>query len=281
MDAKHFSLLALGTFYIFVLASSATYLALVGPTNATLYDGEKIYLGKVGPGESFFVLANASTTNSSGVLINKGWSTLKTISLPSGWSSQASLLYEDPMRTKITVSPTAANGTYEITLRAINIQNLSKLGNLTIYVYVNVTPDVFNVKVSPSSLSSGVGQPANFYITINNTGLSDDPFFITASNLPAWNLSESVIAIHSEVNTFAYPVFVNEPGVYKLNITVGAATSPLVQKSYPADFTVAAGLINDYNAVGQGAVLSPIIFEPAYSLMDLLSALYNLILNNK
>lgn len=259
--------------------NASTYLTVIGPVSGTLYNNQSVYLGKVGPGESFYVLANPNTTNMTGTYVNIGWDTLEALNLPNGWSSQQSPLYENPMKMKITVSPDAQYGSYRLTLRAVNVQNYSRLGNLTFFGSVNVTPNVFSVGVSPGSLSSGIGQPVNLNIEINNTGISDDPFTISATGLPAWNITNEVISLHSTKNTFAYPIFADEPGVYNLNLSVASATSPLVRVSYPVRFVVKESLLNDYNAVGNGIDLSPIIFEPAYVFMSALGYVYKLMVH--
>lgn len=256
--------------------NASTYVSIVGPVNSTLTNGQSVYLGKVGPGESFYVLANPNTTTPSGNFVNIGWDTLQAVNLPSGWSSQASPLYENPMKMKITVAPDQPFGTYQVEFKAVNIQNYSGLGNLTFYGYLNVTSQVFNVKINPTTVSSGIGQPVNFYISVNNTGISDDPFLISASGLPAWNVTDEVISLHSHTTTFTYPVFGNEPGVYPFNLTVSSATSSLISKTYKVNLVVKESLLNDYNAVGSGIGLSPIIFEPAYAFMSLLSYLYGM-----
>jgi hypothetical protein len=265
------------TAFALASASGATYLQIQGPVSTQLLNNGSIYLGKVGPGESFYVLASATTTNQTGFLINVGWDTLTAVKLPSGWSSQASPLYGNPMKMKVTVSPSAKNGTYQLTLQAINVGNYSRLGNLTVNAYVNVTPNVFTAQVSPKVLVAGVGQPVNINIKMNNTGASDDPFMINAYGLPAWSSPVEVIASHSAANNYAYPVFANEPGTYLFNLTINSTTSRLVQKSYPEELDVRASLINDYGATGQGVVLSPIIYEPAYALMLLLKGAYALV----
>ncbi len=259
------------------LVSANTYLSVVGPVSQTLYNNGNVYLGKVAPGESFYILANSSTVNSTGYYINIGWDKLTAISLPSGWSSQSSPLYENPMKMKVTVPSNASNGNYTMLVRAVNVQNYSRIGNLTFTAIVNVTPDVFNVQVNPLVMHSGIGQPAVLDVVINNTGISDDPFIISAQGLPAWNVSDEVISLHSKVSSFSYPVFLEEPGAYKFNLTVNSSTSTALSKSYPVKFYVNESLGNDYSSVGQGAVLSPIIFEPAYALMSLLSYIYGVI----
>ncbi|MDE1825132.1 MAG: hypothetical protein KGH61_02405 [Candidatus Micrarchaeota archaeon] len=258
---------ALTTLLLVGCAGASPYLQVTGPVTGTLYQQGSLYLGKVGPGQSFYILASASTANASGVPINIGWDTINATQLPSGWSAQSSPLYENPMKLKVTVPSDAANGTYRLVVKAVNIQNYSRLGNLTFTAFINVTPNVFNLNVAPTSISVGVGQPYSLKVTINNTGASDDPFVINAQGLPAWNVSDDVIAQHSTVSTFTYPVYVNEPGIYSFNITVASASSSLISKSYKINMVAKASLLNDFAAVGQGVPLSPIIYEPTYAVM--------------
>lgn len=271
------TLLFFAAFSIATLSVNAMYLTVEGPVSGLLFNNGTINLGKVGPGESFYILASAATANQSGAIVNIGWDTLQAVQLPDGWSSEASPLYQNPMKMKITVAPYAENGTYRIVIMAVNVGNYSKLGNLTFTAYINVTPSVFAPSVTPTSLATGVGQPTNLQIVINNTGASDDPFLINAQGLPAWNVPTEVIASHSTANSYLYPVFVGEPGIYHFNLTINSTTSPLLHQSFPITLTAQSSLINDFSATGQGVVLSPIIYEPAYAVMLLLSDVYHLI----
>ena len=271
------TLLFLATLSFAALSASAMYLNVMGPVTALIYNNGTVNLGKVGPGESFYILASATTANTSGILVNLGWNTLQAVKLPPGWSAQASPLYQNPMKMKITVAPTAATGTYTMVLRAVNVGNYSKLGNLTFNATINVTPDVLSSTLYPSTAVAGVGEPVNLRITLNNTGASDDPFLINAYGLPAWDSPAEVIATHSTKSTYLYPVFINEPGVYHFNITINSTTSPLIRNTYLITLTARSGLINDFSATGQGVVLSPVIYEPAYAVMLLLSDVYHLI----
>jgi hypothetical protein len=271
------ALLFITSFSFLALGASAMYLAVEGPVPALLYNNGTLNLGKVGPGESFYVLASATTANQSGAIVNIGWDELKAVKLPPGWTAEASPLYQNPMKMKITVAPYAANGTYNLTIMAVNVGNYSKLGNLTFTAYINVTPSVFSASAAPTVLATGVGQPANIKIVINNTGASDDPFLINAHGLPAWNVPTEVISTHDSAGIYLYPIFIDEPGVYHFNLTINSTTSPLLRRSFPITLTAQSSLINDFSATGQGVVLSPVIYEPAYAVMLLLSDIYHLI----
>ncbi|MDE1856137.1 MAG: hypothetical protein KGH49_02795, partial [Candidatus Micrarchaeota archaeon] len=203
MRASRLFLGMIAIYAIISIAGATTYLQVQSPVNGTIYDGGSVFLGKVGPGESFSVIASATTTNASGGrLVNLGWNTFEAVNMPQGWIAQNSPLYENPMLLKITTPPYATNGTYRLTLRAVNIQNYSRLGNLTFTALVNVSTNVFTLNVTPTQFNIGTGQPQNLRIVINNTGISDDPFVINAAGLAGWNISDSVVALHSLKSTF-------------------------------------------------------------------------------
>lgn len=259
---------------LLIIGANATYLVVEGPVSSLLYNNGTVNLGKVGPGESFYVLASATTANVSGTIINIGWDTLQAVKLPQGWSSQSSPAYENPMKLKVTVAPNATNGTYTLEIRAVNIGNYSRLGNLTFNASILVTPNVFITNVTPITVVAGVGQPANIKVGINNTGASDDPFILNAQGVPGWYQPVEVISEHDSASTYLYPVLINEPGIYKFNFTISSSTSPLLQHTYNMTLVAESSLMNDYSATGQGVVLSPVIYEPAYAVMLALNYIY-------
>lgn len=256
---------------------SASTLQIQGPISGSLNNGGTIYLGKIGPGQSFYISASADTLNASGTYVKIAWDTLNATSLPSGWTSQASPLYADPMKMKITVPADAQNGTYKMQITAIDLQNYSRVANVTFSAYINVTPNVFSLSVTPTAIEVGPGQPTNLYVTINNTGVSDNPFIISAQGLPAWNVTDSVIALHLTQSQFVYPIYVGEPGVYSFNLTVSSSASQLIRQSYQIHLTSHASVTNDYDAVGQGILLTPVMYEPAYAFMLFLGQVYKAI----
>ncbi|MGC8479195.1 MAG: hypothetical protein ACP5M9_00800 [Candidatus Micrarchaeia archaeon] len=276
---RTFLISVLGAVFFLGVVNATTYIAIQSPVVATLYNNGSTYIGKVGPGESFYILTNASTTNKTGAYVNIGWDTLTAVKLPSGWYAQSSPSYANPMRIRITVSPNSTNSRYALVLRAVNFNNYSKLGNLTFTAYVNVSTNVFTVSVTPNTVYSGINQPVNLYIKINNTGISDDPFIISSKGLPSWNVTDSAISLHGKSTVFKYPIFVGQPGLYKLNLTVSSSSSSLLRESYPINFEVNTTVLNDYKAIGSGVPLSPIIFEPAYAFMSFLQYIYSLVFN--
>jgi hypothetical protein len=256
-----------------VALSHATYVNMTEPFNATVLQNSSIYLGKVGPGQTFYVTISATTKNSTGAELGIGWDELLASNLPDGWLTENSPLYTTSPSVKISVSPQAANGTYSFILTAVNVGNYSKLGSLEFNASVNVTPDVFKLDVTPVNISAAPGAPAEIYVTINNTGVSDSPFNITVHGLPAWNYTSTVIALHHTEERFIYPVYENEPGRYNIKLYVSSIASPLIYKQSDIMFTTKASIPNDYAALGKGAVTFPIVYAPVYAVMYLINLL--------
>lgn len=251
----------------------ATYVNITEPYNTTVQQNGSVYLGKVGPGQTFYVTISSATKNGTGASFGIGWDELLASSLPSGWLTQNSALYTTYPSIKISVAPQAANGTYSFNLTAINVGNYSKLGSLSFRAYVNVTPDVFILSANPTDINVGPGVPADIYVIINNTGVSDSPFNITVHGLPAWNYSSTVIAIHHTQGRFVFPVYENEPGRYNIQLYVSSVASSLIYKQINITLTTKASIGNDYAALGQGALTFPIVYAPVYSVMYLISLL--------
>jgi hypothetical protein len=252
-------------------SASASYVTVTEPFNATINQGGSIFLGKVGPGQTFYITISAATQNITGYTFSRGWNKFVVTNSPVGWVVENSSLNEPSLSVKITPSPNAQNGTYSFNLTAINLGNYSRLGSLSFAALIDVTPDVFKLDVTPTNISTGPGEPATISITINNTGVSDSPFVINMQGLPAWNNSKSVIAFHHTVENFTYPVYENEPGVYHAQLNVSSGSSPLVYKKSNVTLTIQASVLNDYKALGQGAIALPIIYAPVYAIMYIIS----------
>lgn len=255
-------------------ATSAANVNIVEPYNATVQNGGSIYLGKVGPGQTFYVTISSATRNSTGTLLESGWNKLIATGKPSTWIVQNSSLYNRYPSVKVTVAPNAQNGTYMFNMTAINVGNYSGVGSVSFTVYVNVTPDVFRLGVSPQTINAGIGQPARVFVTINNTGVSDTPFEITVRNLPAWNRSSTVIALHHTEQKFVYSMYEDEPGVYHVRVYVNSTASPLIFKQENVTLTTHATVLNDYRALGYGTLTFPVVYEPVYAVMHLISLLF-------
>lgn len=261
-------------FISLLTVSGATYVNMLEPYNVTIHNGSTVYLGKVGPGQTFYVSINASSTTNTGNYIKLGWNKFVVKKTPPGWIVENSPLNTEFLPILIKPSPNTSVGRYELTLEAINIGNYSGLRSLTFNGYITVTPDVFVLNVSPKKIISSPGTPSKIFITINNTGVSDNPFLISMTGLPAWNSSKTVIALHRTSGKFVYTVHENIPGIYHTKLHVTSISSNLVSKDINVTVVEKRGIINDYSAIGKGSITFPIIYEPAYVVMYLISLIF-------
>lgn len=258
-----------------ITISGATYVNMLEPYSAIVHNGSNVNLGKVGPGQTFYVSINASSTTNTGNYIKLGWNKFVVKRTPPGWIVENSPLNTKFLPILIKPSPNTSNGKYELTLEAINIGNYSGLSSLTFNGYITVTPDVFILNVSPSKIISSPGTPSKIFVTINNTGVSDNPFSISMTGLPAWNNSKTVIALHNTSKKFVYTVYENTPGVYNTKLHVTSISSNLVSKDMNLKIVERRGIINDYSAIGKGSITFSVIYEPAYVVMYLISLIFN------
>ncbi len=254
--------------------AGAAYVNVSQPYSATIYNNGSILLGKVGPGQTFFVTISSTTASGSGQVYQYGWNRMIAGGLPPGWIAENSSLNYANLSVKVTPPPAAVYGIYSFNLTAINTGNYSGRGAVRFRALINVPPNVFQLNVTPTNISAGPGQPSTIKVTINNTGVSDSPFLIKVQGLPGWNASQSVIARHHTISTYDYPVYQNTPGVYHAALNVTSSASPLITKRSNVTIVISASLLNDYRAIGQGAIGFPIILEPVYALMHLISKLF-------
>jgi len=258
------------------ITGSSAYVRVIEPYSATLYNSGSVYMGNVGPGQTFYITIAAASTNNEGELINYGWNSFTATNLPEGWIVQNSSFNTQTLSINIRPAENAPNGRYSFNLTAINTGNYSGLGTVHFIAYVNVTPDVFKLNLSPTNVSAGIGEPTNIYITINNTGVSDNPFVVTVAGLPGWSVEPlQVIALHSTTKSILFPLYEYTPSVYTAVFHVESLASPRVYKNTNVTLVVKPSLYNDYLAIGQGALIFPIIYEPAYAIEYLISRLFS------
>jgi len=253
--------------------SFSAYVNILEPYHATLYSNGSIYLGNVGPGQSFYITISANTTSNTGKYIQLGWNKL-VAAVPRGWVVENSSLYSSEPSVEITPPAAAPFGMYAFNITAINIGNYSKIGNLTFRAYINVTSKVFVFSASPQNLSAGIGVPVYIHVSINNTGVSDNPFVISATGLPGFNQSDVVIAQHGTSRTFLYPVYEDTPGTWHLQLKISSLTSPSIYEAEPVTLTVKPSVENDFLALGRGTLIYPVLYAPAYAVQYFIGLLF-------
>ncbi len=247
--------------------ANGTYVNISSPVNLILHNSSTINLGKDGPGQTFSISIAAQTSAPNGTIYSYGWNQFKAYNTPPNWIIENSSLNNKILTIEIKPSPYAQTGIYNFSLEAINTGNYSKLGVFKFKASINITPKVYVINIKNKNLSSGIGQPVNIQVMINNSGVSDTPFIVSSTGLPSSNENISIISLHNSTQEFSYPVFATEPGIYNINLSVKALSSPLIYKTENIKLTIKSTLLNDYMALGNGALIFPVVYEPVYNLM--------------
>ncbi len=254
-----------------------SYIRMIEPYSSILYSNSSVYLGKVAPGQTFYVTISSTSMNGQGKSINLGWNHFVAYGLPKGWVIENSSYNINEPSIKIKAASNASYGIYNFTLEAINSGDIAKIGEPKIHAEINVSNDVIRLSLPYKSIEIDPLKTSMVYVVINNTGVSDNPFIIGSTGLPGWNFTQSVISEHGSSNEFAYPIKVDAPGVYKMSLYVRSATSPEVYESENISVTARSTLFTDYNSIGSGSVLFPIIYAPIDAVMYLIGVLIKVI----
>jgi hypothetical protein len=260
-----------------VVSLKPFYVNMTEPYVSTLYNNSTVYLGKVAPGQTFYIKIFSGSLNSKNQFINLGWNQLVAYGLPKGWIIDNSSLYDNYLSVEIKAAPSASYGIYKFKLKAINFGNMSGLGNSIINSEINVSDNVINVTMPYNLITTDPFVYKNVYIIINNTGVSDNPFIITSTGLPDTSFNESVIAVHGRKSEIAYPIYLNTQGIYKLNLSIKSATSPEVERTEQIKIIAKSNPYNNYLSVGSGSPIFPIIYAPLEAVMYFISLLIKLI----
>jgi len=266
---------------LLAVAANATYLNVKEPVpKEGMVENDTIFIGTAAPGQTVYLVAERATI---GVLDERihevGWDTLMIENLPEGWVAEDSPLYETPMKAKIKIAPDAKDGEYTFKVKAVDEGNLDNLGNLTINVTVAVSKEVFSIDVTPTIVDTGVGQPAVYYIDIDNAGAASDTFSITSRGIPAWEFRKDVLVPHAiEVTlparkTVTYEVVSNEEIEKEIFLNVTSLSSSQISKEMKVTLRAKPSLISDYKATGHGLLVFPLVESPIYSIIAFFSKL--------
>jgi hypothetical protein len=260
---------------LFLAISIAFAVPVLSPVSAQIEEGSQITIGDVGPGQTFAVVVEPKVETGGKYGLGGAYDQMFATSLPDGWTSSPSKLYADPLQTEITVPQGAADGEYDVQLTLWDEAGDQGLGpNVTFTAKVQVTRDVMDMKVEPSSLSVGAGQPARYSITIVNKGIASDTFTVGSSGISAWTFTKPIFIPSGTSRTLNYEVVGNEEADYALKLWARSSSSDQIYAERDASLRVNTDLFSDYRAVNRGVLLFPVTEAPAYFIVGLLSNLF-------
>lgn len=270
-----------GVLFLLMAVANATYLNIDEPIEAKgmVENSTPLNIGIAGPGQTVYIVAERATIGPDDKIHDIGWDKLAITDVPPGWTTEDSPLYENPMKAKIRIASNATDGVYGFKAIAVDEGNLDGLGNLSIDVNVTVSKEVFTIDVTPREVETGVGEPAIYYIDIDNAGAASDTFSITSRGLAAWRFRKDVLAPHAVQvilparKTVPYEVVSNEETDTEIYLNVTSLSSDQITKELTVKLKAKPSLISDYRATDHGLLVFPLIENPIYSLVAFLSKL--------
>lgn len=266
---KAFVLLAL-----MIAISFSFAVSVLSPVSAQVEQGSEITIGDVGPGQTFAVVSEPKTSTGGRFGFGGAYDRMIASSLPYGWSSSPSKIYASPLQVDITVPKDASDGEYYVELTLWDEAREQGLGeNVTFSAKVKVTREVMDMKVEPSHLSVGAGQPARYTITIVNKGIASDTFTVGSRGVRNWVFQRSVYIPSGTSKALNYEVVGEDESDYSLTLWARSSSSDRIYSERDATLRVNTDLFSDYRAVNRGVLLFPIIEAPIYFVVGLLSNL--------
>jgi hypothetical protein len=252
---------------------TAMPIKMVSPVQKTLADGDEVFIGTIGPGQTIEVQIYPKVT--SGGIYGKGglYDLAEVTSKPAGWSSEASKLYGNPLQVKITAAKDAPAGSYISNITVIDEKNGEELGNVTLLARINVTWDVLDLEVTPAKQTVGIDQPAQYVITVTNKGSASDTYTVSASGAKQWEFVKPIYIPAQSSRTVIYELSANEEEQYSPTIKVVSSSSNNIHTEKNVSFEVKSDLLGDYKATNNGVLLFPVFEAPIYSLAGLVAAL--------
>jgi hypothetical protein len=254
----------------------ASAIEILAPVNKEVKNGDVIYVGAIGPGQTLTVLINPKVTT--GGIFGKGGDYDNAIftAFPEGWKAYGSKFYGRPLQVMITADKNAAEGDYFANITVIDEHGAEQLENITFTIKINVTWDVLNVDVSPEVANVGPSQPARIYITVTNKGTASDTFEITGAGVKRWDFTKNLYVAAGSSKRIVWELVGNEEETYNANIKVVSLSSPSIIK-YEKNITVNVipqSVLSDYKATNNGIIIFPLLENLVYSLAGLFSAFF-------
>ncbi|MFH1447570.1 MAG: hypothetical protein ABIG39_01795 [Candidatus Micrarchaeota archaeon] len=262
------------TILFMMLAVYATDLVIYEPLATVVSDGDVVDLGTVGPGQTAEIIAEAIIKE--GGIQGKGGilDQLTFVSAPDGWEVVPSELYGSPMKAIVKVAKDAEDGEYILSMKAVDEPPGEGLGDVSFKVKVRVSKDVLSVDVWPDRIVTGAGQPAGYYVKISNNGVASDVFEVSSEGMPLWDYKKIVFVPKKSSKIIRYEVAGEEEQTYDITLKVSAPfSSELLRAEKDVVIEINTNVVSDLQATGHGLLLFPIVEQPIYSIMGLISNL--------
>jgi hypothetical protein len=279
---KVFKTLALTLFLLLMPSiASALSVGVLTPVQQSVSNSTQVVnLGLVGPGQKVEVTFGRSTQQQVSYLnssyygfVDAVWDKANVVSLPSGWSSSDSLYYETPLTIFVFVSPNASNGNYDFTVQFLN--EYQGVAPFNVTFQVTVSTNVIQTTISPSTVATGVGQPAVYALKVQSLSSADDIFEVSATGLPYdWQFTKTFFLQRDSNATVYYEVIGSEQKSLTVNFHIQSLSSGLIYNDVQANLVTTTSLIQEMQSVSAGVPLFPSIEQTVYSLIGLMANIF-------
>ena len=257
---------------IFCAIAIAVPVKMVMPFERTLDNGDEVFLGTIGPGQTMEIRIDPMVTT--GGIYEKGgqYDMAEASQLPTRWTSIPSTLYGKPLQVKITADKDAPEGSYLSEITVIDENNGERLGNITFKARINVTWDVLGMEVSPIKAMTGPEQPTEFMITITNKGSASDTYTVSATGVKRWEFVKPIYVPARSSRTIYYEITGYEEETYTPVIGVVSVSSQNIHAEKNVTFIVRSDILGDFKATNHGVLLFPVFEAPIYALAGIIAA---------
>jgi len=258
--------------------ASASHVIITAPQQYTAVSGaaSEVYLGTIGPGQKVEVSIDRGTNELSKDAKTFGseaiWDKLAVVpeSLPAGWSLRDSLTYETPLTAHIIAAKNAPDGEYVVRLQTVD--EYEGVAPLVFTAKITVSKNVLNAQLSPATITTGVGQPAIYWLTLTSLSTANDAFEISAEGLPyAWAYTKTVFVSRGSSKQVPYEIIGSAQKDFPVKFVVRSLSSPLIYRELDGRLITTSSLLQDAKAAALGVPLFPNSEQAIYSLIGFLA----------
>ncbi|MBU0586864.1 hypothetical protein KJ780_05095 [Candidatus Micrarchaeota archaeon] len=256
-----------------ILLSSAYSLTILEPISNEIKNGDELFLGEIGPGQTISISIDGRPTTGGIQGLGGAYDLAYANELPEDWSATPSDPLGKILQVKITSAKNAKDGEYRVRIDVLDEGDREQLGNVTFYIVLKITHNVFSVEADKNSAEALSGQPARFYLTITNKVNTGDVFSITSSSQSNAGYTKYVYVPPKSSKTLVYEFVSNEEEEFSPQIYISSRSSENVNATLNMNVKVHSSLPADYKATNNGLLFFPIMNGIFYALAGLISNL--------
>lgn len=225
--------------YILILIILSYSISLISPYEQKLQDGAVIYLT---------TYPNIPLVLEFDPKVGKDSYDVYIIDLPEGWATNPLSRFQNPIRILITPSDNSL-GEYIIPITFIDEYEINPLPNITVFLYVNVSRDMYRVYVD-KDIQGNFRQPVRFNVRIDSK--TPNTYIISAKSYNNRFFREVYVKSNfTQQIEFIYPF----EGIFQIDIEVKPKYSKTMNYQTIVNATITGDIFRDFEAYRYGGLL--------------------------